>query len=432
MLLAIDDTDGKAGGCTTHLAFHVLLALPQLALRGMPRLVRLNPNVPWKTRGNGAVVLPLGLPEGPQVRVGELRGREILAFPDGRPARPTPEMLERVWKVVQGEAQPDAEPAAALLPDAPPAWAYWQAVRSVVEIAEAREALDAAGALHRSAADGRGLVGCLGASAWPGPPASHEVIAYRHPSRWGSERAVDPTPLLGLDAAGATFHTSDPEEGRLACVPHTPDPVLCGLRGRDPDALRDAALRALALACKEEVDGWLLWATNQASGDHVTPVADLGEAPAMATVEVEATVREMPDARRGGHVFVEVEDGAGHTFKAAAFEPTKRFRDAVRALRPGDRAAFLGALRDDVVQLEKMRVDSLAASRTKTGNPRCPSCGKAMKSAGRGAGYRCKGCGTEAPAEAGGFQEEPRGLALGWHEVPVIARRHLHRPAGWT
>ncbi|MFO1535851.1 MAG: hypothetical protein ABR586_09320, partial [Thermoplasmatota archaeon] len=109
MLLAFDDTDGPEGGCTTHLAFRVLLELPRLALAGLPRLVRLNPNVPWKTRGNGAVVLPLGLPEGPSVRVGELRGREILAFPEGRRAEPSQEALGRVWSVLHEEAQDEAE-----------------------------------------------------------------------------------------------------------------------------------------------------------------------------------------------------------------------------------------------------------------------------------------------------------------------------------
>src|SRR5688572_14952347 len=132
LLLAFDDTDSRDGGCTTHLAFHVLLAMPELALSGLPRLVRLNPNVPWKTRGNGAVVLPLGIPQGPQVRVGELRGREVLAFPEAARAEPTKELLQRVWKVLQANAQAGAQPAVALCADDVPAAAYWQAVRSRV------------------------------------------------------------------------------------------------------------------------------------------------------------------------------------------------------------------------------------------------------------------------------------------------------------
>ncbi|MCA1819101.1 MAG: tRNA(Ile)(2)-agmatinylcytidine synthase, partial [Halobacteriales archaeon] len=385
-LLALDDTDGRDGGCTTHLAFQVLLALPELALTGMPRLVRLNPNVPWKTRGNGAVLLPLGVPRGPSVRVGELRGLEILAFPDAAPAAATTDVLERVWQVVRQAAQPGAQPAVALANEPAPAAAYWQAVRTLVPPEEARPALDASDILHRETEGGRALAGCLGALAWPGPASSYEFIAYRHPSRWGTPRAVSPEPLLGLDATGATFHTSDPEEGRVACVPHGPDPVLLGLRGRDPEALLAAATRNLPFAAQEPIDGWLLWATNQASGDHVTPIDNVAETPELATIRVAGTVQALPETRAGGHAFVALTDRDGIRFQAAAFEPTKGLRETVRRLRPGDEVVAVGAWKDGVVNLEKLQVVTRAPYKVKAANPRCPTCGKGMKSAGQGQG----------------------------------------------
>jgi tRNA(Ile2)-agmatinylcytidine synthase len=432
MLLAFDDTDGPAGGCTTHLAFRVLLALPELALSGPSRLVRLNPNVPWKTRGNGAVVLPLCVPQGPSVRVGELRGNEILAFPEGpRPkADAAHGILERVWPILEETAEDDAEPGAALFVDAPPAAADWQAVRTRVHAEEARKALQALGAPHRAAASMRALAVCLGAAAWPGPPASFEVIAYRHPARWGTERAMHEEPLRSLDATGATFHTYDEANERVACVPHTPDPVLIGLRGRDPEALVQAATRTLPFAVQEPVDGWLLWATNHGSGDHVTPVDSVAHCPEWGTLQAAARVTGMPESRRGGHVFVPLRDVVGTTFEAAAFEPTHAFRDVARALRPGDAVEVVGPLKDGVVNLEKLRVVTLAAS-GKRENPSCPACGLRMPSLGKDAGHRCRKCGAKLPAGAGGIVPEVRGLALGWHEVPVMARRHLHRPVAW-
>ncbi|HUR62547.1 MAG TPA: tRNA(Ile)(2)-agmatinylcytidine synthase [Candidatus Thermoplasmatota archaeon] len=432
MLLAFDDTDGPDGGCTTHLAFQVLLALPGLALSGLPRLVRLNPNVPWKTRGNGAVVLPLARPEGPSARVGELRGREVHAFPDG--PRPAPSqaagILDRVWEVLEAEAQQDAEPGVALFAQPPPAAAYWQAVRTRVHADDAATALGSLGAPHRAAESRRALAGCLGAAAWPGPPASFEFIAYRHPSKWGTERAVHEEPLRSLDPTGATFHTFDAESGRLACLPHTPDPVLLGLRGRDPEALVAAATRTLPFVVQEPIDGWLLWATNHASGDHVSPVASLAEAPGWASVQVAATVAGLPESRRGGHVFVPLRDAAGASFEAAAFEPTHGFREAVRALRPGDGVEVVGSLNEGVVNLEKLHVRSLATWGRRE-NPKCPACGGSMPSLGKDAGHRCRKCGAKAPPGAGGLVPEERTVTPGWHEVPVMARRHLHRPLGW-
>lgn len=438
-LLAFDDTDSRTGGCTTHLAFHVLLALPELALRGPPRLVRLNPNVPHKTRGNGAVVLPLGRPRGPQARVGELRGLEVLAFPEAAPVPASEELLERAWEVVRRQAQPDAQPSVVLVDDPPPAAAYWQAVRTRVEPDDAAEALATLGA-HVRTATGRSLPGCLGALAWPGPPASFEFLAYRHPSRWGRPREVRPEPLLGLDGTGATFHTVDPEEGRkgrLVCVPHGPDPVLLGLRGRDPDALVHAATRTLpwALPEQEPVDGWLLWATNHASGDHVARVAALADAPMWGTVDVEAKVAGLPQDRRGGHVEVPLVDADGAAFAAWAFEPTKGLRAAARQLRPGDRVRAVGAVAQDAagpaVNLEKLGVLEVARHFLKAGNPRCPACDRAMPSMGKGAGHRCRKCGARLPPGAAVAAEEPRTLAPGWHEAAVGARRHLHRPVAW-
>ena len=430
MLLAFDDTDGPEGGCTTHLAFQVLLALPELALGGVPRLVRLNPNVPWKTRGNGAVVLPLALPEGPSVRVGELRGNEVLAFPAGHRPKPSLDILDRVWRVLTEQAQGQAEPGVALFDTAPPAASYWQAVRTRVAPEEAVAAVQALGVLHHAADSGRSMAGCLGAAAWPGPPSSFEVIAYRHPSRWGTEREVHEEPLRGLDATGATFHTFDADNARIACVPHSPDPVLIGLRGRDPDALVAAATRTLPFVVQEPIDGWLLWATNHASGDHVTPVDDMAETPTWGTPQVAATVTAIPESRRGGHVFAALRDAAGQEFQAAAFEPTHAFRETVRALRPGDLVEVVGAFQDGVVNLEKIHVVSLAPWGERR-NPTCDTCGRSMPSLGKGAGHRCRKCGTRLPEGAAGIEPEARAVTLGWHEVPVMARRHLHRPLAW-
>jgi len=437
MLLAIDDTDAPSGGCTTRVVLDVLSALPTgVVPRGLPRLVRLNPNVPWKTRGNGAVCLPLGTPDGARAQVGEWRGMQVLAFPEGDPVAPDADLFARVTAAVRLAAQPGAAPGVALFPHAPSPFGYWAAVRTVVEPGEARKACLAEGARFEAEGDGRALVGCLAAAAWPGPPTSYEFLAYREPARCGEARSIDPGPLLPLDAEGVTFHTHDPKAGRLACVPSTPDPVLCGLRGHDPDLLRDAAVRTLLQAAGEPVDAWLLFATNQASGDHVTPAGPLAEAPAYATVEARARVTSPPRRGAGGHVFVPMEDAAGAPFVAAAFEPTKGFRDAVAALRPGDAVRVVGALRGEAgrwtLHLEKLYVESLGEAWEQGPNPTCPSCGKRMKSRGAGAGYRCGTCRTRAPADAVGKAILPRRLRPGAYEVPVLARRHLHRPEAWT
>ena len=60
--IGFDDTDSIYGKCTTHLAFKITTHLfydRNVQFIDYPLLVRLNPNIPWKTRGNASVCLRL-------------------------------------------------------------------------------------------------------------------------------------------------------------------------------------------------------------------------------------------------------------------------------------------------------------------------------------------------------------------------------------
>ncbi|HII84754.1 MAG TPA: DNA-binding protein, partial [Methanobacterium subterraneum] len=55
--VGIDDTDSASGMCTTYICCVIMDRLISCGFRvdGPPRLIRLNPFAPHKTRGNGAV-----------------------------------------------------------------------------------------------------------------------------------------------------------------------------------------------------------------------------------------------------------------------------------------------------------------------------------------------------------------------------------------
>ncbi len=61
MNIGFDDTDSPKGMCTTYLAYKMvdLLHKERVEFLDFPRLIRFNPNIPWKTRGNGAVGLKI-------------------------------------------------------------------------------------------------------------------------------------------------------------------------------------------------------------------------------------------------------------------------------------------------------------------------------------------------------------------------------------
>src|SRR5712692_3071013 len=69
--LGLDSTDSLLGGCTTHVATLLVEELLELGAEftDYPHLIRLNPNIPFKTRGNGAVSLNFKLDESRQQRL---------------------------------------------------------------------------------------------------------------------------------------------------------------------------------------------------------------------------------------------------------------------------------------------------------------------------------------------------------------------------
>jgi tRNA(Ile2)-agmatinylcytidine synthase len=433
MLLGVDDTDSLEGGCTTHVAVQIMLRLRQgmgLVPLGHPRLVRLNPTNPWKTRGNAALVLHLGLPRGEPRGIGTWGDRPIQTFPEGEDVPPHDDVLDAAWDVVQDLTWREdgrTNPGLVLSEGPTPAPWYDEALRSIVGIDQVRGRLEARGLLFRAEGTQRGLVGAAAAMAWPMERLTWELIAYRPRERWGAPRDVDPGSVVAMDQAfPSTFDSYDAETGALTMVPSSPCPVLFGIRGTEPGDLP----RALEVLKGEDRAGWLLFASNQGTDDHLVPRL-LDEVAPFESVAVRGTVVGTPRTIPGGHVLFDISEG-GRRLDVAAYEPTKGFRNRVRDLLPGDVIVACGSVRDAprTLNLEKFALLSLGApvEVVKVGNPRCPGCGKSMKSIGAAAGYRCIRCGTRAAESAAVEEQRPRGIAKGWYEVPTGARRHLARP----
>ena len=431
--IGLDDTDSLRGGCTTHAAFQLAVELRRrlgLALLEHPRLVRLNPTNPWKTRGNAALALRVGRPHGEPKTVGAWRGTRIEMYPRGEDVPPGEEALDLAWSVVGALTWPEGDrtnPGIVVMASPGREEWYRSAMHTLLDVAPVEARLREAGALMRGTGSRRGVIGASAAIAWPCEPHTWELLAYRPKGRWGTPREVDDASVAGMQGAfPSTFDSYDEGAGEATMVPSSPCPVLFGIRGTEP---RDLP-RALAKVRSEPAEGWLVFRTNQGTDDHLVP-KPMREVRAHESVATAGTVASRPRTIRGGHVLLALEDGDAR-LDVAAYEPTKAFRAVVRELRPGDRVVACGSVRDSppTVNLEKLRVLSLgsATERVKVGNPRCPQCGKAMKSAGKGAGFRCARCGTKAPARAGRFEDRPRGIAPGWYEVPTDARRHLARP----
>ena len=425
-MLAFDDTDSPEGMCTTYLAALMLEELKDYDLLGLPRLVRLNPNIPWKTRGNAAVCLPLGAGSGRGEICGNVGGHDVRWFRNGEPADPGP-MVKKAAKVLEKASRFECDktnPGLAASNERPAPGFYWRAVREVVRIRDAEECLRSAGATWRKYKSGRGIIGATASMSWRPRDRTWEVIAYREPSKFGTPRRLDPQSVIEMDAAtGHTFNNYDYENNHVAITPGSPCPILFGIRG---DSAREL-LKARTMIRGEGQDMWLLFMTNQATEDHVVN-RRIGSLRPRDSARVEVSVSSTPRTIPGGHVIVPVSDG--HLMDAAFYEPSRHFRDVARALLPGDRLTVIGSVRDEPrsLNVEKVCVNSLVKDVRKVRNPECRSCGKSMHSAGKGQGFVCKKCGRKAAARSAKYRTYSRSISLGWYEPPVASRRHLHKP----
>jgi len=425
LYVAFDDTDSLKGMCTTFLATEMINEFADLDLIGYPRLVRLNPNVPWKTRGNGALCLRLGFGGGGSSKVGEIDGHEIRAFRRSAGNPPPKEILPRSVAVLEKWAEfadPLTNPAVAVLDHRPPPSFYWRAVRDIVPIAEAREAARMAGAF-KAYKNGRGIVGCVAAAAWPVRDRTYEILTYRPKERWGTERDIDAESVIRMDKRfPSTFNNYDYLNRKVTIAPGSPCPILFGIRSEGPSHLEEA----MKMIRSETPDRWFIFETNQGTDEHLVKAGKTLKR--HTSVNLGGRVAGPPEVIPGGHVIFPLDHGG--RIDCAVYEPSKQFRRVARALMAGDNITVCGSVRDEprTVNVEKLCISRLTESRVKVSNPSCPGCGKRMKSIGRDAGFRCLSCGTKAPATAGVWRKVKRPLKIGWYEPPVSARRHISMP----
>jgi Predicted DNA-binding protein containing a Zn-ribbon domain len=448
-VIGLDDTDSREQGmCTTYLATRLAEAIADAGGRvERTLLVRLNPAVEHKTRGNAALAIHTDLPTDDALDLAVDHMERLAIDADSRTS--------------PGIVVADDGPVT--IPDAVADFAG-DAIRERCALADAVDIADAAGYDHRGWAGdgcdvaGRGRIGALAAvGAWAAVDEwTNEQIAYRAFDRCGTPREVDTDSLFAAADQGypTVWDTVDRAAGEAVCVPNAPGPILYGIRGDDADAVASVAGDIES----EPVDRSRCFWTNQGTDSHLQR-GEIGGLREGGAYRVNGVVSESPETEQGGHVFftlTEIDDSdatvgsnasvnsdatdsdvaTSHSATASrdasseatvdcvAFEPTKRFRDRVRTLRTGDRLTVCGEYSDGTIKLEKFAVREL--TRTEQVTPTCPDCGCRMASAGKDQGYRCRDCGTSAA----GLVSQPldRDLEIGWYEVPPRARRHIARP----
>src|SRR6266852_4190194 len=196
--IGIDDTDSEKGGCTTYAATVLFQELLSQGFKpsDFPWLVRLNPNIPWKTRGNGALAI--------HFLVDEERIEEVQRI-----------AVETVENTTIASTR-GTDPAVAFLRgQVPRALREYstRALHDVLSVREARTIARSAGAEVLALMGVRGMIGSLAAIGADLDCAAHtfEIIAYRIKENLGSPRRIDNESVKVMNAKhdARTFNNLD-------------------------------------------------------------------------------------------------------------------------------------------------------------------------------------------------------------------------------
>ncbi|MCL4343512.1 MAG: DUF1743 domain-containing protein [Nitrososphaerota archaeon] len=414
--IGVDDTDSPDGMCTTYVMHKIIQAVGEKGgkLYGFPNLVRLNPSCPYKTRGNAALSATFAVNAGDERKHFDVATDIVLKLSEISHPRTNPAVLMLKGRDVPVDIVEFSRSAVKRM----------LSVESAIRLMKKH---DIAGMAINGP---RGMVGAMAALGYDFPSGyTYEIIAYRSEGMWGKPRIVDRESVIKMDmqTRSCTFDNYDYTSSEIKIAPHTPCPVLVGIRAIDYQCL-ETALKSLKF--EERVAGYRIYKTNQATDDHIIPVAGIEQIEPYTSVTIEATVKNLPKTETGGHTFLYIEKN-GRELRLAAYEPTKQFRNIIMQLRPGDRVRVYGSYNPkdgepETLNLEKIEVLEVAQY-GRLSNPVCPVCGHRMKSEGKEKGYQCPKCRYRmtGPKE---FKPEKRVITAGVYEVPSRARRHLSKP----
>ena len=409
--IGFDDTDSPKGMCTTFLAYKIvnLLQKQKTEFLDFPRLIRFNPNIPWKTRGNGAVSIKIKTKNPSKIK-------------------------NQIKNIVSkySDTQNGANPGLVFFEsDSIPCeftdfsnLALWQLInRNHAKKFAEKNNLD-----FFYQGNGQGLVGAIGAIGYNFHDHTLELLTYRRRPQFGKERKIlsPSVRVMQEKTSPYTFNSFDTKKERILITPHGPDPVFYGVRGENVGSLINATK---ILKSNEKLDGYLIFKSNQGTGDHLKNELNFENLKPYASGKITGTVSNTPKIVKGGHVFFKILS-KNHEFWCAVYKPTGISTVASNLIK-GDTICVGGGVRKAsknfprIVNLEFIHIINLEKN-ILLSNPLCNNCNKKMKSKGKNQGFKCVRCGKKDTNKI--TVEISRKIKKQLYLPKMSAHRHLTRP----
>ena len=410
--IGIDDTDSPKGMCTTFLAYKIVKFLEKNKVQFVdyPYLIRFNPNIPWKTRGNGAVRLSIKTNNPKKIK------NKITKFVDDYSETKNganPGLVFYENEIVTPSFHKFSE------------LALWK----LISREKAKQFILENKIDSFYLGNGQGLVGAIGAIGYKFSDHTFELLSYRKKSQFGKKRIIAKDSVKNMQSVTfpETFNSYDIESDRALITPHGPDPVFYGIRGENAESVVTASKIVKA---NEKLDGYMVFKSNQGTADHLKNELEPNDLKPYTSGFFVGKVCSKPITERGGHVFFSIEV-KGRKIRCGVYKPTKITKDA-QNLIPGDKIRAGGGIRkasknhSRVLNVEFLDVIQLAKNILLT-NPTCKKCNKKMKSNGNRQGFECVKCGNKFFSKS--KLEIPRKIQSKLYLPDISAHRHLTRPS---
>ncbi|MDH3657764.1 MAG: tRNA(Ile)(2)-agmatinylcytidine synthase [Nitrosopumilus sp.] len=409
--IGFDDTDSPKGMCTTFLAYKIvdLLQKQKTEFLDFPRLIRFNPNIPWKTRGNGAVSIRIKTNNPSKVK-NQIKNL-VLKFSDTQNGA-NPGLVFFESNSIPSEFVNFSD------------MALWQ----LINRNKAKRFAKKNNIEFFYQGNGQGLVGAIGAIGYDFEDHTLELLSYRKKPKFGKERKIsmESVKIMQEKTSPNTFNSFDTKTGRILITPHGPDPVFYGVRGENIDSLVYATK---ILKSNEKLDGYMIFKSNQGTGDHLKNELNFETMKPYASGKITGIVSNSPKMTKGGHVFFKILS-KNHEFWCAVYKPTGISTIASNLIK-GDKIFVGGGVRKAsknfprIINLEFIEVIQLKKN-ISTSNPLCKKCNKKMKSKGKNQGFQCICCGNKSSKKMS--VEISRKIKKQLYLPKISAHRHLTRP----
>ena len=409
--IGIDDTDSPKGMCTTFLSYKIVKFLEKQKIEFVdyPSLIRFNPNIPWKTRGNGAVRLTI------KTRNPNKTKKEIIQFITNY--SDTKNGANPGLVFFQNQSIPQSFHKFSRL-------ALWKLIsRKTAKEFVSNNKIDSF-----YLGNGQGLVGAIGAIGYKFSDHTFELLCYRKKSQFGKKRIINKHSVKKMQSNTfpETYNSFDNENDRVLITPHGPDPVFYGIRG---ESVKSVVLASTMVNTDEKLDGYMVFKSNQGTADHLKNELQVNDLKPYTSGFLVGKVCSKPVTEQGGHVFFSIQVG-DRKIRCGVYKQTKITKIA-QDLIPGDKIRLGGGIRkasknyERVLNVEFLDVIKLEKNILLT-NPTCKTCNKKMKSKGNRQGFECFRCGNKSFSKSS--LEIPRKIQCKLYLPAISAHRHLTRP----